>query len=256
MFVFLTFQRSESNMISKNTVKLITSLKQKKYRLQHQLFVVEGRKTIEEFLQSDFELEALFTMVDFGVEGQQFVTEKELQRISFLRNTNSALALFKIKTKNEITDDGLVLALDNVRDPGNLGTIIRLCDWFGIKDLVCNTETVDCYNPKVVQATMGSLTRVNVHYLNLSDYLSKTSLSTYGTFMDGENLYTQSEFKTNGVVVMGNEANGISDEVARKINYKIGIPRFGSVQETESLNVATATAITLSELRRKSIIEK
>ncbi|MFD0963471.1 RNA methyltransferase [Pseudofulvibacter geojedonensis] len=240
-------------MLSKNTIKLITSLKQKKYRYQHRLFVVEGKKTILEFLASDFVLESLYTVVDLGIDQQQFITEKELQRISFLKNTNSALAIFKFKKEESIEQSGLIIGLDNIRDPGNLGTIIRLCDWFGVTQLLCNKETVDCFNPKVVQATMGSLTRVNVSYLDLKTFLKGYKKTVYGTFMSGESIYSMEGRIEDGLVIMGNEANGISEEVEQFINYKISIPRFGKSQLTESLNVATATAITLSELKRKAI---
>ena len=143
------------------------------------------------------------------------------------------------------------MALDDVRDPGNLGTVIRLCDWFGIKDLVCSNNTVDCYNSKVVQATMGSLTRVNVTYVDLENFLSKYTSEIYGTFMDGETIYN-SELPEYGILVMGNEGNGISQKVQDLVTKRIAIPRFGD-NFTESLNVATATAICLSEFKRKTI---
>lgn len=240
-------------MLSKSSIKLITSLKQKKYRLQHGLFVVEGKKTIQEFLASDYDLVDLYTVVDLGVQEQQFITEKELQRISFLKKTNSALALFKIKLAEIKNASGLILALDSVRDPGNLGTIIRLCDWFGVTQLLCNKETVDCYNPKVIQATMGSLTRVQIFYVDLKDFLKQYKKPIYGTFMNGDNIYSKRIDIEDGLVIMGNEANGISSEIEQYVSQKISIPRFGNFQEAESLNVATATAITLSELKRKSI---
>ena len=145
---------------------------------------------------------------------------------------------------------GLKVALDSVRDPGNFGTIIRLCDWFGIDDLICSKETVDMYNPKVVQATMGSLTRVNIYYTDLETYLDQSDLSVFGTFMDGKNIYEE-QLPPQGIIVMGNEANGISEGVTKVISHKIAIPRFGALQQTESLNVATATAIILSEFKRK-----
>jgi len=148
-----------------------------------------------------------------------------------------------------INTKGLKVALDDVRDPGNLGTIIRLCDWFGIKDLICSNKSVDVYNPKVVQATMGSLTRVNIHYVNLPEYLKNYTEAIYGTFMDGANIYKQ-PLLNEGVIVMGNEANGISSEIEALVTHKIAIPRFGDLQQTESLNVATATAIILSEFKR------
>ena len=143
------------------------------------------------------------------------------------------------------------MVLDDVRDPGNLGAIIRLCDWFGVKTLVCSEKSVDVYNPKVVQATMGSITRVNVVYIDVENYLENTSLPVFGTFMDGENVYAQ-KLPQDGIIVMGNEANGISKTIEDKVTDKIAIPRFGSLQETESLNVAPAAAIILSEFRRDS----
>ena len=145
--------------------------------------------------------------------------------------------------------------MDDVRDPGNLGTIIRLCDWYGVKELVCSLNTVDCYNSKVVQATMGSLARVNVSYLHLDDYLASYKMDVFGTFMTGENVYS-TNLPNEGVVILGNEANGISEVIASKVNRQITIPQFGNNKSTESLNVANATAIILSEFRRRTIIEK
>lgn len=241
-------------MLSKNQIKLITSLTQKKYRKQHQLFIAEGKKVIEELLQSNFELESLFITnenVFTSVSRNKInaITESELKKITALSTANDCLAVFKmpIAIKNKI--EGLVLALDDIRDPGNLGTIIRLCDWFGIETLLCSEETVDVYNPKVVQATMGSISRVNVVYTNLEKVLKETSLPVFGTFMDGENIY-QKELPKEGIIVMGNEANGISPEIENLVTQKIAIPRFGKFQQTESLNVATATAIILSEFKR------
>mgnify|MGYP000622105647 FL=1 len=245
-------------MLSKSRITLITSLKQKKYRLQHQLFVVEGIKTIKEFLNSSYELEHLYAIERFTEVSdniQTVVSDTELKKVSFLKNTNSALAVFKIQPVKEIDDSKLLVGLDNVRDPGNLGTIIRLCDWFGVTDLICNSETVDCYNPKVVQATMGSLTRVNVTYLNLEKYISKQNIPVFGTFMEGDNLYLTDVDPTSGIVVLGNEANGVSEQIEKLVTQKITIPKFGTVQETESLNVAMATSIILSEFKRKTIVQ-
>jgi TrmH family RNA methyltransferase len=160
------------------------------------------------------------------------------------------LAVFKIPKAKEMVEKGLIVALDDVRDPGNLGTIIRLCDWFGIETLFCSEESVDIYNPKVVQATMGSISRVNVVYGNLETFLSQTKLPIFGTFMDGNNIY-QEELPKEGIIIMGNEANGISTSVEKLVSDRIAIPRFGNLQVTESLNVATATAIILSEFKRK-----
>tara|TARA_R110002049_G_scaffold293731_1_gene478934 strand:+ start:14691 stop:15413 length:723 start_codon:yes stop_codon:yes gene_type:complete len=238
-------------MLSKNQIKLITSLKQKKYRLQHGFFVVEGTKGIKELLQSHFELHTLYATESFNIDAKKeiSISESDLKRISFLTTPNKALAIFKIPQPKPIDKNQLIVALDDVRDPGNLGTIIRLCDWFGVKNLVCSQETVDCFNPKVVQATMGSITRVNVSYLDLIDFLKDVKMPIFGAYMDGENIYKKS-LPNEGVLVMGNEANGISKAVETFINEKISIPRFRDVQATESLNVATATAILLSEFRR------
>ena len=241
-------------MVSKNQIKLITSLQQKKYRKQEQLFFAEGVKVVQELLHSNFELQDLFTTKqDFLTVPKNKVhaiTEAELKKISALTTPNTCLAVFKIPKAKEMVEKGLIVALDDVRDPGNLGTIIRLCDWFGIETLFCSEESVDIYNPKVVQATMGSISRVNVVYGNLETFLSQTKLPVFGTFMDGKNIY-QEELSKEGIIIMGNEANGISTSVEKLVSERIAIPRFGNLQVTESLNVATATAIILSEFKRK-----
>jgi len=240
-------------MVSKNQIKLITSLQQKKYRKQEQLFFAEGVKVVQELLHSNFELQDLFTTKqDFLTVPKNKVhaiSEAELKKISALTTPNTCLAVFKIPKVKEMVEKGLIVALDDVRDPGNLGTIIRLCDWFGIETLFCSEESVDIYNPKVVQATMGSISRVNVVYGNLEAFLSQTILPVFGTFMDGKNIY-QEKLPKEGIIVMGNEANGISSSVEKLVSERIAIPRFGNLQVTESLNVATATAIILSELKR------
>ncbi|MBO6605888.1 RNA methyltransferase [Psychroserpens sp.] len=236
-------------MLTKNHIKLITSLKQKKFRSQHNLFVVEGIKGIQEFLNSSFELHQLFAVDDiFGVDFIQ-ISEKELHRISNLKSPNKAIALFNIPSNSHIVTKGLSVALDDVRDPGNLGTIIRLCDWFGIQNLICSNETVDCYNPKVVQATMGSLTRVAVNYVDLNVFIDDYDKAVFGTFMDGDNIYEQS-LPSEGLIILGNEANGISANIETLVTQRITIPRFGDLKATESLNVATATGIVLSEFKR------
>ncbi|PRX44848.1 TrmH family RNA methyltransferase [Salegentibacter salegens] len=240
-------------MVSKSQIKLITSLAQKKYRYKHGLFVAEGFKTINELINSKFSLNRLFTIsADFKVDSDkiQKLDDKELKKISFLKTPQAALALFEIPEENISKEKEFTLALDGIRDPGNLGTIIRLCDWFGITNLVCSQDSVDCYNPKVVQATMGSLARVNISYCDLEPFLKNSELPVYGAFMEGENIY-KSETEENAILVMGNEANGISAEIEELIPKKISVPRFGELKETESLNVATATAILLSEFKRK-----
>lgn len=241
-------------MVSKNQIKLITGLQQKKYRKQEGLFIAEGIKVIQELLNSNFELHHLYTTTQENIDSlkQQnstLITEAELKKISALTTPNDCLAVFKIPQSKEPGYSGLIVALDDVRDPGNLGTIIRLCDWFGIKQLVCSEQCADVYNPKVVQATMGSLARVNVVYTDLKAFIDKANIPAFGTFMDGENIYTM-QLPEEGIIIMGNEANGISPAIEQMVSQRIAIPRFGDLQRTESLNVATATAIILSEFRR------
>ena len=240
-------------MVNKNQIKRITSLQQKKYRKQEQLFFVEGVKGVQELLDSNFELVDLYTTkLDFTAVDKSKVhtiTEAELKKISALTSPNTCLAVFKIPKPINNEFNGLIVALDDVRDPGNLGTIIRLCDWFGVKTLFCSEESVDVYNPKVVQATMGSISRVNVLYGNLEQFILKSKLPIFGTFMDGSTIYKE-KLPREGVIVMGNEANGISKNIEKLIAKRLSIPKFGDVQATESLNVATATAIVLSEFKR------
>ncbi|MGM5469587.1 TrmH family RNA methyltransferase [Flavobacteriaceae bacterium LMO-SS05] len=238
-------------MLSKSQIKLISSLNQKKFRNQHGLFKVEGIKGIREFLNSHFKLHQLFTTEAIFNCESTLITETELKKISTLKTPNTALALFKISKAQPADESKLIIALDSIRDPGNLGTIIRLCDWFGVKDLMCSTETVDCYNAKVVQASMGSLTRVNVNYLDLESFLKASKLQKFGAFMDGKNVYDETLPKK-GIIVLGNEANGISFSIEELVGQKLTIPRFGNLQVTESLNVANATAILLSEFKRRS----
>lgn len=243
--------------ISKNQLKLITSLQQKKYRQKHKMFVAEGVKVVHELLNSTLELEILFVVDGYElaiapIDKLVNIKEVELKKISTLKTPNKVLALFKIPEELVVKNDGLIVALDEINDPGNLGTIIRLCDWFGVTQLVCSKTTVDCYNQKVVQATMGSITRVQINYVELSGFLESSSLPIFTADMDGENVY-QTELPAEGVLVMGNEANGISQEINNLVKNKLTIPRFGNTQETESLNVATATSILLSEFKRSFI---
>ncbi|WP_344924432.1 RNA methyltransferase [Aquimarina addita] len=242
-------------MVSKNQKKLIKSLHQKKYRKQHELFVAEGKKVIKELIDADLKLHSIFTTeaTHFKTpENLTFIsTEDELKSISFLSTPQVALAIFYIPKVNDFETKGLTLMLDDIRDPGNLGTIIRLCDWFGITNLICSEQTVDCYNPKVVQATMGSITRVHIRYMDLQTVISdmKKDVPVFGTFMDGNSIYAE-HLPTDGVIIMGNEANGICAEIENLVTHRITIPQFGNMQKTESLNVATAAAIVLNEFRR------
>jgi TrmH family RNA methyltransferase len=237
--------------ISKNQIKLITSLSQKKYRQKHQLFIAEGVKVVRELLESSFELEIIFSTESEFSSLDCFiqVSDQELKKISSLKTPNKVLALFKIPLQKKVNSSGLIVVLDTINDPGNLGTIIRLCDWFGVEQLVCSQDTVDCYNSKVVQATMGSLARVSISYLNLSEYLQTVSIPIFIADMDGVNIH-KSKLPASAILVMGNEANGVSDRLKQLISNKISIPRYGNSNQVESLNVATATAILLNEFRR------
>ena len=237
--------------LSKNHLKLITSLHQKKYRLKHKMFVVEGVKVVNEFLKSSFELYLLFSVDSTHKNRKETIqiSEQELKRISRLSNPNKILAIFYIPEQFSLSPKGLTLALDSINDPGNLGTIIRLCDWFGVQHLICSKDTVDCFNAKVVQASMGSLTRVKIQYVDLVSFLEETKLPVFIADMDGESMY-EYELPKEAVLVMGNEANGISKTIREISKNILSIPRFGDLQQTESLNVATATAILLSEFRR------
>ena len=238
-------------MLSKNQVKLIQKLHHKKYRNELNLFIVEGKKSINEFLQAGYTPQLLIGTEAFTTNVPQHlitpVSKDELRKVSALQNPDEGLAVFEQPKHKGILQEGVIVALDNVQDPGNLGTIIRLCDWFGVETLLCNTQTVDCYNPKVVQASMGSLTRVAVHYLDLAAFLTTTALPVYTMDLEGENLYTAT-FPKDCILILGNEANGISSEVRALSNEVITIPRFSKHQRTESLNVAMAGAIILSEV--------
>ena len=241
-------------MVSKNQLKLIKSLHQKKYRNEHGLFFIEGVKAITELLNSGINLHQILTTRNFSSStnlGKTVeITNSDLKKISAFQNPSGDLAVFEIPKPKQIDFDDWIVVLDDIRDPGNLGTIIRLCDWFGIKNLVCSKETVDCYNPKVLQATMGSIARINIAYRDLKLFLSKASTPIYGSFMRGNSIYKEVYPKA-GILILGNEANGISTKLDGFIKQRITIPQFGD-KSTESLNVATATAIMLSEVRREN----
>ena len=255
-------------MISKNQLKYIRQLEQKKYRRREGLFVAEGTKVVGDLLQR-YRPEAVFATADWQAPAgipPQLVTDDELRRISFLQHPQQVLALFPLPTINSklsarpegalsserTINSTLSLALDGVQDPGNLGTIIRIADWFGISTIICSEDTVDAWNPKVVQATMGSIARVNIIYNNLPEFLDSlpSDFPVYGTFLDGDNIYTQA-LTHEGLIIMGNEGNGISDAVRAKVNRRLLIPDFHQGETADSLNVAIATAITCSEFRRR-----
>lgn len=239
-------------MVVKSELKLIKSLQQKKYRNEHGLFVVEGKKTLEELLGASIVPYKLYatepTELSLANTKAARISDRELRQISSLKNPNGFLGVFQIPKVRTTFDSDWILMLDGVQDPGNLGTIIRLCDWFGIATLICSLETVDCYNPKVLQATMGSIARVHVQYESLESFLERTKLPVYGTFMDGVSVQAQ-RLPKKGIMVMGNEGKGISEAIAKHCTYRLAIPQFRKAT-TESLNVATATAILLHEIRR------
>ena len=237
-------------MISKGQIKLITSLQQKKYRNKEGLFIAEGEKVIDELLKQGLELHTHFHVnAQPDDANRQEISQALLQKISCLKTANTSLATFKIPTPAPLLNSGLTLVVDTLRDPGNLGTIIRLCDWFGVTQLVCSKDTVDCYNPKVVQATMGSIARVSIHYLDINHYLQQSKLPIYTAMMDGQNVYNAT-LTSDAILIMGNEANGVSQQIKALSTHQIAIPQFGELHATESLNVATATAILLSEFAR------
>ena len=243
------------NMLSKNQQKIIQKLQQKKYRNELGLFVVEGKKGILEFVQAGFKVEAIFATSLFSEQLNKLpltlISKEELSKISTLKNPDEGVAIFHQPKRKGILQEGIILALDNIQDPGNLGTLIRLCDWFGIETLLCSEQTVDCYNPKVVQASMGSLSRVEVHYLPLEGFLATCALPVYVATLEGENLYTTT-FPEDCVIVLGNEANGVSPEVVALADGAITIPRFGRRQQAESLNVAMAGGIIVSQIKGKA----
>lgn len=250
-------------MISKNQFKFVRQLEQKKYRRREGLFVAEGTKVVGDLMQhsqprmlfatSEY-LDASPQLLQMGYEAVR-ITDDELRRLSFLQHPQQVLALFPLPSPSHSftpSPSHLSIALDGVQDPGNLGTIIRLADWFGIESIYCSEDTVDAWNPKVVQATMGSIARVNIIYMNLPEMLDNlpADFPVYGTFLDGENIYQQ-PLSENGLIIMGNEGNGISEAVRSRITHRLLIPSFRQDDTAESLNVAIATAITCSEFRRK-----
>lgn len=229
---------------SKSQIKLVKSLQLKKYRDELGLFVAEGEKCISELTKA-FELVYLYR------EGEN-ATRTEIEQMSGLRTPQGVIAVFREKPIEDwkLKIEDLVLALDGIQDPGNLGTIIRTCDWFGVHDIFCSLDTADCYNPKVVQATMGALARVRIHYVDLPEWLAAQKYPIIGTLLEGHNMY-EASLPKQGIVVMGNEGNGISQEVRKLVTHPILIPSYPKNAETsESLNVSIATAIVLAEFRR------
>ncbi len=250
-------------MLSKNKIKYIHSLELKKNRKEEQAFVAEGHKLVGDLL-GHFPCRLLVATRAWldrnpDVEAMEIieVNQEELTRASLLKTPQEVLAVFEqpeYSIQPEVVERSLCLALDDVQDPGNLGTIIRLADWFGIEHIFCSLGTVDVYNPKTVQATMGALARVKLHYVDLPSIIaSMPSVPIFGTFLDGNNIYAET-LSANGLIIMGNEGKGVSPEVAKLVNKRLYVPNYPSERVTsESLNVAVATAVVCAEFRRRLI---
>lgn len=223
----------------------------KKFRQKYNLFLVEGNKTIIELFNSNFKIKEIFSTdpqkLDRAEVPITHISDNELKKISFLQNPKDSVAVCYLNEEKKTQDGNLQLVLDGIQDPGNMGTIIRLADWFGIEQIICSKDTVDFYNPKVIMASMGSFTRVNIVYTDLEEYLSRTENINIGTDMDGENIYS---FKKPGRMnlILGNEGNGMRPETEKFLEKSIMIPRFGKSQSTESLNVSMAAGIILGQL--------
>lgn len=242
-------------MLSKAKIKFIKSLQLKKYRKQEQCFVVQGAKSVQELIASDFEVVMLLGTPDFlsahrpaGKVEVDEVTEKELVGLSEFQSNDTALAVAKMKPNDpvKVGTGEFALVLDDIRDPGNLGTIIRTADWFGITRIIASDETADVYNPKVISATMGSFTRVEIFYTDLEDYLSGVKHKVYGAYLDGSDVHRMS-FGEEGLILIGNESRGISPSLERYVTDKVTIPRYG---HAESLNAAIATAVICDNIRK------
>jgi len=247
-------------MFTKSEANLIKSLHDKKYRQNTSLFLVEGEKSVAETLASDFVIEKILATKPFYTKYSKLIKDKkivceiveqgEIENVSTLESNDSVMAIVKQKKYQipTVENDEIVLVLDNIRDPGNFGTIIRIADWYGIKKIIASIGTVDLYNPKVISATKGSFTRVQISYANLNDFLTKTKVPILGAFLEGENVH-KFNFPKNGILIVGNESKGISLEIKNLVTKKITIPSFG---QTESLNVAISTAILIDNWKRNS----
>lgn len=248
--------------MTKAEIQFVRSLADKRVRDEERLFIAEGDKLISEILASGWKIRHLYALEEHFEGHAEQVSAKDMERISQLKTAPSSLAVVeqpRYKTPASASAERLALALDGVQNPGNLGTIIRLADWFGIEDIYCSPDTADCFNPKVVQATMGAILRVRVHYLQLADFLSRTAAAgtpVYGTMLDGENIY-DAKLSTGGVIVMGNEGKGVSEACIKSFSRRLLIPTYpADRQGSESLNVAMATGIVCAEFRRRQSTEK
>ncbi|MGE8527653.1 TrmH family RNA methyltransferase [Chryseobacterium rhizosphaerae] len=241
-------------MLTAHTIKILQSLDKKKFRQKYNLFLVEGNKIICELPNSNIKVKEIFSTDPQKLDRTDIpvshISENELKKISFLKTPKDSVAVCYLAAEERMEDKNIQLVLDGIQDPGNLGTIIRLADWFGIEQIICSEDTVDFYNPKVIQASMGSFTRVNIIYTDLVEYLSETDNVNIGTDMDGESIYSfERPEKIN--LILGNEGNGMRPETEALLQQRITIPRFGSSQSTESLNVSMAAGIILGQLFSK-----
>ncbi len=233
-------------MITNSELKYIKKLGRKKYRNLHSHFIVEGEKVFKDFFESNIQIFKSYSTKKVKGQKNIIVTDNCMKKMTFLKNPSNVLGIFLTPKEKIIPINKKVLVLDDVSDPGNLGSIIRLCDWFGFKNIICSKKTVDCYNPKVVQSSMGSLARVNVFYEDLKCYLSKVSIPIYGTFLQGESI-NKVKFPNEFVLIFGNESNGISKSISKLVNHKITIPKM-SKSLVDSLNITSATAIIMNEI--------
>lgn len=240
-------------MLTAHTIKILQSLDRKKFRQKYNLFLVEGNKTITELFNSNFKIKEIFSTDPQKLDRQDIpvthISENELKKISFLQNPKDSVAVCYLREEKKLKDGDLQLVLDGIQDPGNMGTIIRLADWFGIKQIICSKDTVDFYNPKVIMSSMGSFTRVNIVYEDLTKYLSHTKNVNIGTDMEGDNIYSFARPEKMNLI-LGNEGNGMRPETEKLLEKSVTIPRFGESQSTESLNVSMAASIILGQLFR------
>jgi len=234
-------------MITNNELKRIKSLKFKKYRDKFSLFVAEGYKIVNELYNSKIITEEIYSTINFEKINSKIISEFYMKKISFLKNPSKILGVFKIPKNMENNFGELILCLDNISDPGNLGSIIRLCDWFNVKSILCSYDTVDCYNPKVIQSSMGSISRVSCYYLNIFEILKKSDRKIYGAFLNNSSSIYSTNFDKKSIIVIGSESTGISDEISKLIENRITIPRFNESKYPESLNINSAVSIILSE---------
>ena len=241
-------------MLTAHKIKILQSLDQKKFRQKYNLFLVEGNKTIKEIPSSGYRIKEIFSVNSDSLSVESSLITKispsELKKISFLQHPKDSVAVCELKEERIVENNLAQLVLDGIQDPGNLGTIIRLADWFGIPQIICSEDTVDLYNPKVIQASMGSFLRVNLVYQNLENFLHESDAAIIGTDMDGVSFYDY-PFPTQFNLVLGNEGNGIRPEIEKLLTDKITIPRFGKSQATESLNVSMAAGIILGQIFSK-----